>query len=352
MKITKENYEVYFIDYFEGNLNRDEIDMLQKFLSLNPDLETEFNEFKNNFSYNEPEAGYKFKSQLKKQISDLGPVNTETIDEYSIAYLENDLNETDKNILLDEIKKNTGFKRIFDIYQLIKLQPNKNIKYKHKNQLKHFVIDRKLVFRAVGYVAAAAVLVLGIFIINPFNKNQQKNLQLAEKAGGKEVVIQPNYSSVNKNVPEKIEPVQKPIKINENKAEKVDLNKNEISTQLMSQIKKREQIQLEKLENKQIKSIDIIIDQKIAIASGSLNKIELAKNDNSTMEIENKDNKPETALNSINNLNLWTIAKLGLQAIGKLNEANFDLKQNYTSTGKLKSVSLITGQRTITAPVI
>ena len=69
MKIDRNNYEVYFIDYFEGNLNREEREELFQFLFLNPDLKNEFDEFEKNYS-NVPEDEYKYKSELKKQISD------------------------------------------------------------------------------------------------------------------------------------------------------------------------------------------------------------------------------------------------------------------------------------------
>ena len=92
MKISRDNYEVFFIDYFEGNLNREEKEELQRFLSKNPDLKNEFDQFEE-INVAEPEREYKYKTELKKQVSDLGKVNEDTIDEYSIAFLEGDLNE-------------------------------------------------------------------------------------------------------------------------------------------------------------------------------------------------------------------------------------------------------------------
>lgn len=39
--ITRENYEIYFIDYLEGILSSEEVAMVNNFLTVNPDLKEE-----------------------------------------------------------------------------------------------------------------------------------------------------------------------------------------------------------------------------------------------------------------------------------------------------------------------
>jgi hypothetical protein len=41
MKITRENYEPYFLDYLEGNLDENLVDDFMEFLQQNPDLKNE-----------------------------------------------------------------------------------------------------------------------------------------------------------------------------------------------------------------------------------------------------------------------------------------------------------------------
>ena len=120
MQINRSNYELYFIDYLEGNLRREEKEELLGFLFHNPDLKDEFNEFEKNYSPVRV-TEYKFKSNLKKQISDLGPVGNNNIDEYCIAYLENDLNEHGKATLLDEVNKNANFEKIYGSPGIVRL---------------------------------------------------------------------------------------------------------------------------------------------------------------------------------------------------------------------------------------
>ena len=41
MKITRENYEEHFLDYLEGNLDKQLLDEFKNFLVQNPDLRDE-----------------------------------------------------------------------------------------------------------------------------------------------------------------------------------------------------------------------------------------------------------------------------------------------------------------------
>ena len=44
-KINTHNYEAYFLDYTEGNLNESQIRELKKFLNVNPKLKEELHDF-------------------------------------------------------------------------------------------------------------------------------------------------------------------------------------------------------------------------------------------------------------------------------------------------------------------
>ena len=45
MEIDRSNYEIWLIDWIDGNLNSLQIDQLKLFLNENPDLREEFNDF-------------------------------------------------------------------------------------------------------------------------------------------------------------------------------------------------------------------------------------------------------------------------------------------------------------------
>ncbi len=44
MQIDRSNYEIWFIDWLDGNLTGKEIEQLKLFLDQNPDLREEFND--------------------------------------------------------------------------------------------------------------------------------------------------------------------------------------------------------------------------------------------------------------------------------------------------------------------
>ena len=69
MKITRDNYESFFIDFIEGNLPENMIDQFLDFLNQNPDLKEELHLFE---EVNLPEELVVFqeKKQLHKSAAD------------------------------------------------------------------------------------------------------------------------------------------------------------------------------------------------------------------------------------------------------------------------------------------
>ena len=45
--LSRSNYEIYFLDYYEGNLTESQRRELMSFLEQNPDLKEEFDSFVN-----------------------------------------------------------------------------------------------------------------------------------------------------------------------------------------------------------------------------------------------------------------------------------------------------------------
>ena len=89
-KINRHNYEVFFIDYFDNELNKKEIQSLFDFLELHPDLKEEFEEFENFNISSDQEVVLANKPQLKKHIDE------SNIEHYIIAELESQLTAEDQ----------------------------------------------------------------------------------------------------------------------------------------------------------------------------------------------------------------------------------------------------------------
>ena len=90
MKITRENYEVFFIDYLDGTLGPSGKAALNDFLDNNPDLRNELDEFEG-LLLDPDETEYSWKKELKKETSEGSSVNAKNFDRYCIAKVEGDL---------------------------------------------------------------------------------------------------------------------------------------------------------------------------------------------------------------------------------------------------------------------
>jgi len=92
MEINKNNYEAYFLDYWENNLQPEMVAELMIFLEGNPDLKGEFNEFENIVLV--PDESIKFqpnKELKKKEVEPVGEIQSDNYEHYMVGDLEGDL---------------------------------------------------------------------------------------------------------------------------------------------------------------------------------------------------------------------------------------------------------------------
>ena len=89
MAIDRHNYEVYLIDYLDGNLPPDQVELLMVFLKNNPDIQEEFEGIKDAVLVNNDEQ-FPNKPLLKKNKSSIAGIETE-LDYLCIASIEGDI---------------------------------------------------------------------------------------------------------------------------------------------------------------------------------------------------------------------------------------------------------------------
>ena len=167
MKINRNNYEAFIIDYLDGKLDPVEAAELFRFLSQNPDIESEFGNFGNIKLINPTEASFD-KTKLKKDFSDIESISNDNFDEFCVARYEGDLSENDKLRLEEYLKKHPEKQKDFEQYSYTKLTPDYNIKFPHKGNIKKispFIRPRNMLIYATSL--AAAVLLLIMFVITP-----------------------------------------------------------------------------------------------------------------------------------------------------------------------------------------
>jgi hypothetical protein len=152
MRVTRDNYEAFFLDYLEGNLEEDKVDQFLDFLEQNPDLKEELQLFEQ-VPLPDEQISYSGKQYLYKSTDDKQPAR----DNRMIALLEGDLDEDERKSFEAYLTAHPKLQKEYELFSKTRLVPDKNI---------HF-LNKKNLYRKPGYVIAlnwaaraAAVLVL------------------------------------------------------------------------------------------------------------------------------------------------------------------------------------------------
>jgi hypothetical protein len=164
MQIDKTNYEIWLIDWLDGNLSELQIEHLQKFLNENPELRNEFDEL-NTIKLKPLKETFRGKDLLKKTSQEL---EESQFGYLCVAYLENDLSESKKADLIEVFEKDLEKKKTFDLIQKMKILPEK-VDYLHKNLLiKRSTTQRVIRLSVITLSAAATIgLILLTYLLVP-----------------------------------------------------------------------------------------------------------------------------------------------------------------------------------------
>ncbi|MFW5773843.1 MAG: hypothetical protein ACOCWD_04095 [Tangfeifania sp.] len=187
MKITRESYEAYFLDYLEGNLDENMVDNFLEFLKQNPDLKDELSVMEN--TPLEPESiFFNKKENLYKNKYD-----TETeFNQAAIALVEGYISASEKAEFDAYLLKHPEKKKEVQRFQQTKLRPDKTVVFAHKNKLYRRSLG-KTIFLWSSRVAAVLVLALAVYFYigqsgeNIIDKNQSAMVENQE--GGKTPAI-------------------------------------------------------------------------------------------------------------------------------------------------------------------
>jgi len=154
MSISRDNYEVWFIDYLDGKLDREALAKLQEFLQANPDLEKELKEF-SEVSLSPDTVEYESIESLYKKESDLIAVSRP--DYLLIKQMEQGLTEEENIELSEEIRNDESLIKRGLEYQQTRLVAA-DISYQQKGAL----IRRSIApwYRTTRIAAAVIVVAL------------------------------------------------------------------------------------------------------------------------------------------------------------------------------------------------
>ncbi len=158
-RISIFNYEAFYLDFLEGNLNEEDTALLMAFLEANPDLDV-MNDELPIFVHDDIRLDEATKLELKHDLSDV-KITTENCDQFFIAEMEGQLSN-EKVAELDAFAgEHSEFTNDRKRYAAVIMQPDLSIVYPEKGQLKR----RAAVVLWPYYSGIAAAVVIAFFMI-------------------------------------------------------------------------------------------------------------------------------------------------------------------------------------------
>ncbi len=177
MEINRSNYEIWFTDWMDGNLNPQMEEILRRFLIDNPDLHEEFIDL-SSISIEPLKIQFNNKELLKKSPSDISKAQFNYL---CIAYLENDLSPAQQNELAEIIKLDKKKAVDFAAVQKIRLTPIQS-RYNNKKKLLRRTLTHNVIrLSVIGLsVAAAVAFVITTYLSIPLNPSST-NIYTSQK---------------------------------------------------------------------------------------------------------------------------------------------------------------------------
>jgi hypothetical protein len=182
MKINRNNYEAFFIDYLEGNLDEKLVDDFIEFLQQNPDLKEELSLFEP-VSVAQDEIIFNKKDLLFKEIYDA----ENEFDRAAIARIEGDISASENTDFENYLSSHPERQKEAELFEKTKLQPDVAVVFGKKNKLYRQSGERTVL---LWTTRVAAVLIIAIAVYT-FVDRTPKN------------IIPENQVAANKNEPEK-----------------------------------------------------------------------------------------------------------------------------------------------------
>ena len=175
MKINIDNYELFAMDYLEGNLDAMKEKEMISFLVLHPHIAEELHDVNQVILSSElhNKLGSKFTNTLKKElVIETSPINEDNYEEYFIAYLEGDIKEKDAETLSAFLNINAHLSKEFQKQQTTKLKPDHAIVFDDKASLKKSETKLYILWPAIASIAAMLFISFWVWKPNTIQRNQ------------------------------------------------------------------------------------------------------------------------------------------------------------------------------------
>ena len=347
MKINRNNYEAYFIDYLEGNLEENLVNDFIEFLQKNPDLKKELSLFESvtaeaeNVVFQQKEKLYKNKYDSEK-----------IFDQTAVANLEGELSASEKKEFEDYISKNPEKRKELQLFNHTLLHPDTSVKFPNKKKLYHYSVGKTVLLWTTRIAAILIVAFVAYWFIGESTDNIVPQNQVAEvkdNISKKEEVTDKPQTTKEVTVPVKKE---NPPKTKETTKETIKPATKEKESIKSKSTKSLRETTKGRMGGEDIATIRIPIEvpdkisSRMASVSGTKTDVSLAALPQIKMPT-GKNPYEERLLadvvkekTGINNLTLHKITKAGLKLVSNISNDKFTYETN--EKGKVTELNLDT----------
>lgn len=224
MMISRSNYEIYFVDFFDGRLDENAKAELFAFLDSNGDLKEEFEQFEMIVSTPDKKVKFANKESLKKDSPTL--LNYKT---WLVAELENDLSIKQVKALDEFSGKHPEIRAERKSMQSVKLVPD-TVFFPGKKSLRKggiIISFRRSTVISVSAAAAVIIFMLGYLFLNENNRNE-------EIITGVEKQIHVDENAVNVT---EVPVIQQTVPENNSPQERIDVSKKNLANEGRKEIR-------------------------------------------------------------------------------------------------------------------
>lgn len=368
MNINRNNYEIYFLDYWEKQLSPQEVADLLVFLENNPDLKTEFQDFDDVSLTPDTSIVFNSKEVLKKQNTvAVNKINEFNYEQYFIDHVEKQLDEQQKSDLKLFLQKNKHLNKEFELFKQTILKPDNSKIFEDKSSLyqkKIFIYNRRFIYYAVS-AAALILLLLAVYLKRDTNFDDQSRIS---KVDNENIIIEENISDVINN--DEIIETDKKVENAKNPADGFVKSDNEKKTSPVTGSGKKfrapssahisynpiGKIKVAEINNDVAIADNMIINERDYIYEvfRDLHNANV-NNDNASPPVEQnktlisfafakiadlfRKNIPDTGNDG--NITFWDIADAGITGYNKLTNKDVKLERQYSKDGDLVSLALV-----------
>lgn len=199
MNINNNNYEEFFILYWDNELGAEQKKIVETFVGANKELQEEFRLFgETRFT---PENNLTFTEKDLLQINENSFIDFSNYHEQLLSYIDDELNADQKDAVEKYATKHPAVQAELTLFQKTKLQPESAIVFSDKSTLyrreeKVRVIN--MIWMRVA-VAAALILIAGLVTIRVINNNSKG--ETVELVSAEVPISQPNTPLIRNQEP-------------------------------------------------------------------------------------------------------------------------------------------------------